>query len=169
MIFVRANREAALRTAEMSANESVCMEDWVQYLKSNEGKLGDELELSQLQPGDLLRIVTLHSEYFLTIVKGREAMTNITLRSARRSRTNARGMQSTAGTNSGESPTRYAQRQPAKFASRTAYVDVSRPRCVSRTRRELPEPRELPVEPKLAAQERTRSGVMACRREHPQN
>ena len=74
MIFVRANREAALRTAEMSANESVCMEDWVQYLKSNEGKLGDELELSQLQPGDLLRIVTLHSEYFLTIVKGREAI-----------------------------------------------------------------------------------------------
>jgi len=74
MIFVRANREAALRTAEMSANESVCMEDWVQYLKSNEGKLGDELELSQLQPGDLLRIVTLNSEYFLTIVKGREAI-----------------------------------------------------------------------------------------------
>jgi hypothetical protein len=49
------------------------MDDWVQYLRSNEGKLGDELELSQLQPGDLLRIVTLHSEYSLTIVKGREA------------------------------------------------------------------------------------------------
>jgi hypothetical protein len=49
------------------------MDDWVQYLRSNEGKLGDELELSQLQPGDLLRIVTLHSEYFMTIVKGREA------------------------------------------------------------------------------------------------
>jgi hypothetical protein len=46
------------------------MDDWVQYLRSNDGKLGDELELSQLQPGDLLRIVTLHSEYLLTIVKG---------------------------------------------------------------------------------------------------
>lgn len=49
------------------------MNDWVQYLKSNEGKLGDELELSQLQPGDLLRIVTLNSEYYLTIVNGRDA------------------------------------------------------------------------------------------------
>jgi hypothetical protein len=49
------------------------MDDWVQYLRSNEGKLGDELELSQLRPGDLLRIVTVNSEYFLTIVKGRDA------------------------------------------------------------------------------------------------
>jgi hypothetical protein len=49
------------------------MDDWVQYLKSNEGKLGDELELDQLRPGDLLRIVTLNSEYFLTISKGRDA------------------------------------------------------------------------------------------------
>jgi hypothetical protein len=49
------------------------MDDWVQYLRSNEGKLGDELELSQLRPGDVLRIVTLNSEYFLTIVKGRDA------------------------------------------------------------------------------------------------
>lgn len=49
------------------------MDDWVQYLKSNEGKLGDELELSQLQAGDVLKIATLNSEYFLTIVKGRDA------------------------------------------------------------------------------------------------
>jgi hypothetical protein len=62
-----------LRTAESSAKTSVSMDDWVQYLRSTEGKLGDELELAQLQPGDLLRIVTLNSEYFLTIVKGREA------------------------------------------------------------------------------------------------
>lgn len=62
-----------MRTTPISANDSHSMDDWVQYLKSNEGKLGDELELSQLQPGDLLRIVTLHSEYFLTILKGREA------------------------------------------------------------------------------------------------
>jgi hypothetical protein len=62
-----------LRTEETSANDFLSVDDWVQYLKSTEGKLGEELELSQLQPGDLLRIVTLHSEYFLTIVKGREA------------------------------------------------------------------------------------------------
>ena len=49
------------------------MDDWVQFLKSNEGKLGAELDLSELQPGDLLRIVTLNSEYFLTIVNGRDA------------------------------------------------------------------------------------------------
>ena len=57
----------------MSANESGFMDDWVQYLRSNEGNLGDELELSQLESGDVLRIVTVNSEYFLTIVKGREA------------------------------------------------------------------------------------------------
>jgi hypothetical protein len=73
VIFSGPAAAAPLRTATSSANESDFMDDWVQYLRSNEGKLGDELELSQLQPGDLLRIVTLHSEYFLTIVKGREA------------------------------------------------------------------------------------------------
>jgi hypothetical protein len=49
------------------------MDDWVQYLRSKEGKLGDELELAQLQSGDVLRIVTLNSEYILTVVKGRDA------------------------------------------------------------------------------------------------
>ena len=73
MIFARSNPKAILQTAETSANESVSMDDWVQYLRSKEGKLGDELELAQLRPGDHLRIVTLNSEYFLTIVKGREA------------------------------------------------------------------------------------------------
>lgn len=57
----------------MSATQSASVDDWVEYLRSNEGKLGAELELSQLQPGDLLRIVTLNSEYFLTIGNGREA------------------------------------------------------------------------------------------------
>ena len=66
-------RSGALRTGGKSANESGVMDDWVQYLKSNEGKLGDELELGQLRPGDLLRIVTLNSEYLLTIVTGRDA------------------------------------------------------------------------------------------------
>jgi hypothetical protein len=49
------------------------MDDWVHYLKSNEGRLGDELELSGLEPGDLLRIVTLNSEYLLTMGNGRDA------------------------------------------------------------------------------------------------
>src|SRR2546421_9527505 len=70
---VEATESDELRKERMSANESVSMDDWEQYLRSNEGKLGDELELSQLQPGDVLRIVTLNSEYFLTIVKGRDA------------------------------------------------------------------------------------------------
>jgi hypothetical protein len=50
------------------------MDDWLHYVKSSEGKLGDELELSQLKPGDLLKVVTLHSDYLLTIVKGRDAI-----------------------------------------------------------------------------------------------
>lgn len=50
------------------------MDDWLHYIKSKEGELGDELELSQLKPGDVLKIVTLHSQYLLTIVKSREAI-----------------------------------------------------------------------------------------------
>jgi hypothetical protein len=73
MIFAPSNLDVVLRTAESSAKTSVSMDDWVQYLRSNEGKLGEELELAQLQPGDLLRLVTLNSEYFLTIVQDREA------------------------------------------------------------------------------------------------
>jgi hypothetical protein len=49
------------------------MDDWVQYLRSNEGKLGAELELAELQTGDVLRITTLNSEYLLTIANGRDA------------------------------------------------------------------------------------------------
>jgi hypothetical protein len=67
------DRSAALPKPETSATQSTSMNDLVQYLKSNEGKLGDELQLAQLQPGDLLRIVTLNSEYFLTIVNGLDA------------------------------------------------------------------------------------------------
>ena len=49
------------------------MDDWVKYLRANEGKLGAELELAQLQAGDVLRVATVNSEYVLTIVKGRDA------------------------------------------------------------------------------------------------
>jgi len=50
------------------------VDDWLHYIKSSEGKLGAELELAELKPGDVLKIVTLHSQYQLTIVRGREAM-----------------------------------------------------------------------------------------------
>jgi hypothetical protein len=49
------------------------MSDWLRYLESREGTLGDELDLSQLQPGDFLKVVTRNSDYLLTIVEGRDA------------------------------------------------------------------------------------------------
>ncbi|HEY8834602.1 MAG TPA: hypothetical protein VIM09_03390, partial [Chthoniobacterales bacterium] len=50
------------------------MTDWLRYVKTTKGKLGDELDLSQLKPGDLLKVVTRNSEYLLTIVKNRDAI-----------------------------------------------------------------------------------------------
>ena len=47
--------------------------DWLRYFKSNVGKLGDELDLSQLKPGDVLKIITRNSEYLLTMREGRDA------------------------------------------------------------------------------------------------
>lgn len=49
------------------------MGDWLHFLKSQAGKLGDELELDELKPGDVLKIVTANSEYVLTMREGREA------------------------------------------------------------------------------------------------
>ncbi|MFN2622108.1 MAG: hypothetical protein ABR611_04610 [Chthoniobacterales bacterium] len=53
-------------------NEPV--DDWLRYIKSKEGKLGDEFELSQLSSGDVLKVITANSEYSFTIVKGRDAI-----------------------------------------------------------------------------------------------
>ena len=53
-------------------NEPV--DDWLRYIKSKEGKLGDEFELSQISAGDILKVITANSEYSLTIVKGRDAI-----------------------------------------------------------------------------------------------
>jgi hypothetical protein len=50
------------------------VDDWLHFVKSSRGKLGDELDLSQLKPGDLLKIITRNSEYLLTIGKRREAI-----------------------------------------------------------------------------------------------
>ena len=49
------------------------MNDWLRYLKSKEGSLGDELDLADLRPGDLLKVVTRNADYLLTIEKGRTA------------------------------------------------------------------------------------------------
>ena len=49
------------------------MDDWLHFVKSKAGKLGDELDLSQLEAGDALKVVTANSEYSLTILRGRDA------------------------------------------------------------------------------------------------
>src|SRR3954471_15945736 len=49
------------------------MQDWIRFVKSKNGKLGSELDLSLLAPGDLLKVVTKNSEYVLKIRKDREA------------------------------------------------------------------------------------------------
>lgn len=50
------------------------MDDWLRYVKSTKGRLGDELDLAQLRPGDVLKVMTRNSQYLLTIVKNREAI-----------------------------------------------------------------------------------------------
>ena len=49
------------------------MSDWLRYIKSKEGNLGDELELAELRPGDLLKVVTKNADYFLAMGDGRAA------------------------------------------------------------------------------------------------
>jgi hypothetical protein len=49
------------------------VDDWLRYIKSSVGKLGDELDLTQLKPGDVLKVVTRNSEYLLTLRQGRDA------------------------------------------------------------------------------------------------
>jgi hypothetical protein len=49
------------------------VEDWLLYLKSVEGKCGEEFDLSQLSPGDVLKVVTQNTGYLLTVIGGREA------------------------------------------------------------------------------------------------
>lgn len=47
--------------------------DWLHFVKSKTAALGDELDLSQLAPGDVLKVVTLNSEYVLTMTEVRDA------------------------------------------------------------------------------------------------
>ena len=49
------------------------MTDLVAYLKATADKIGDELDLGTLKPGDELRIVTGHTEYVFKIIEDRIA------------------------------------------------------------------------------------------------
>ena len=49
------------------------MQDWIRFVKSTQSNIGDEFDLSSLEPGDLLKVITRNSEYILKIVKRREA------------------------------------------------------------------------------------------------
>jgi hypothetical protein len=58
------------------------MTDLIGYLKSAAAKLGDELDLGQLEAGDELKVITSHTEYLFKIMENRFA----NLSSARRDR-----------------------------------------------------------------------------------
>jgi len=47
--------------------------DWLARIKANAENGDDEFDLSQLEPGDLLRIVTEHTRYDFVFVAGRDA------------------------------------------------------------------------------------------------
>jgi hypothetical protein len=49
------------------------VKDWLLYLKSAEGRYGDEFDLSHLSAGHVLKVVTQHTDYLFTIIEGREA------------------------------------------------------------------------------------------------
>lgn len=53
--------------------DSAVANDWLRYIESQEGSLGAELELNELRPGDLLKVVTRNSEYLLAIAEDRAA------------------------------------------------------------------------------------------------
>jgi hypothetical protein len=58
----------------MSSEEAGASGDWLYFVKSRTGKLGHELDLSELAVGDVLKIVTRNSEYLLTMRQGRDAV-----------------------------------------------------------------------------------------------
>ncbi len=47
--------------------------DWLDHLQQHVTEQTDELELTELRPGDLVRVATLHTHYDLLIVEGRDA------------------------------------------------------------------------------------------------
>lgn len=49
------------------------MKDWLLYLKSNEQTLGEEFQLGQLAPGDILKVVTQHTDYIFELIGYRDA------------------------------------------------------------------------------------------------
>lgn len=48
-------------------------EDWLEHLKEHTTREHAELDLTQLQPGDIVRVITGHTIYQLEIVEGRRA------------------------------------------------------------------------------------------------
>src|SRR5205085_11730580 len=50
------------------------MNDALRSIKSTDCGLGNELELSELGLGDVLKVITLHADYVLTLIKGRDAI-----------------------------------------------------------------------------------------------
>lgn len=70
------DRTASLSSLHRPAWTGITNEvaDWLRYLKSKEDKLGAELDLAELRPGDALKVVTQNADYFLTIVEGRTAV-----------------------------------------------------------------------------------------------
>ena len=49
------------------------MTDLIAYLKASADKVGDQLDLSEVRPGDGLKIVTQHTDYVFTMLNEREA------------------------------------------------------------------------------------------------
>ncbi|PYL59545.1 MAG: hypothetical protein DMF24_12935 [Verrucomicrobia bacterium] len=49
------------------------MTDLIAYLKASAEKVGDQLELGDVRPGDELRVVTRHTDYVFAILDNRTA------------------------------------------------------------------------------------------------
>ncbi len=47
--------------------------DWLAHLKLHVAEQADELDLTVLRPGDVIRVVTLHTCYDMLIIEGRDA------------------------------------------------------------------------------------------------
>lgn len=53
---------------------SASVPDWISFLASASVTAGDELDLTGLEPGDILLVQTRHTLYALQIVRGRDAI-----------------------------------------------------------------------------------------------
>jgi hypothetical protein len=58
----------------MASDREKLAGDWLEFAKKYAGSETEEFDLSQLRPGDRLRVVTLNTHYDLTMVRGRDAV-----------------------------------------------------------------------------------------------